>query len=183
MTPGLTQDLHPGDDSIPVLSNVEPIAKNHETKSFDCGTHPSLNDWLHRYALQNQANDSARTYVVHRGSQVVGYYSITAGSIAYESATTRTAKGLAQHPVHVALLARLAVDRTLQGRRLGEALLKDALLRIEKAADILGIRAVLVHAIDENARSFYERYDFEPCPDDPLHLLLLMKDLRRILRR
>jgi GNAT superfamily N-acetyltransferase len=165
------------------LSDVEPIGKSHNAKPFDCGTHPSLNEWLQRYALQNQASDSARTYVVHRESQVVGYYSIAAGSIAYESSAVRATHGLARHPIPVALLARLAVDRSMQRRRLGEALLKDALLRVEKAADILGIRAILVHAIDEHARAFYERYDFEPCPDDRLHLMLLMKDLRRILRR
>lgn len=174
-----------GPDEYPTLlmSAVEPIGKNHDLSRFDCGIHPSLNLWLQRYALQNQANDSARTYVVHASLSVIGYYSITAGSVAHENATSRATQGLARHPIPVALLARLAVDRSIQGRRLGEALLKDALLRIEKAGDILGIRAVLVHAIDERARAFYGRYDFEPCPDDPLHLMLLMKDLRKMLRK
>jgi GNAT superfamily N-acetyltransferase len=163
------------------LSQVEPLSRTHDLTSFDCGTHESLNLWLRRFALQNQANDSARTYVVHRDHVVVGYYSISAGSIARESATPRSAQGLARHPVPIALLGRLAVHREVQGIGLGAALLKDALLRIERAADILGIRAVLVHAIDQKARAFYEKFDFEPCPDDELHLMLLMKDLRRAL--
>jgi GNAT superfamily N-acetyltransferase len=149
---------------------------------FDCGAHESLNMWLRKYALQNQANDSARTYVVHRANIVVGYYSLSAGSISRESATPRSALGLARHPVPIALLGRLAIHREAQGVGLGTALLKDALLRVEHAADILGIRAVLVHAIDQKARAFYEKFDFESCPDDELHLMLLMKHLRRGLR-
>jgi GNAT superfamily N-acetyltransferase len=164
------------------LSQVEPLSGTHDLSRFDCGAHESLNLWLRKYALQNQANDSARTYVVHRANVVVGYYSISAGSVARESATPRSAQGLARHPIPIALLGRLAVDREEQGAGLGSALLKDALVRIEHAADILGIRAVLVHAIDRDARAFYERFDFEPCPGDELHLMLLLKDLRRAMR-
>lgn len=164
------------------LSQVEALSRSHDLSRFDCGAHESLNLWLRKYALQNQASDTARTYVVHRANVVVGYYSISAGSIARESATPRSAQGLARHPVPIALLGRLAVHRDEQGSGLGSALLKDALIRIEHAADILGIRAVLVHAIDPEAKAFYERFDFEPCPDDELHLMLLMKDLRRALR-
>jgi GNAT superfamily N-acetyltransferase len=160
------------------LSQVEPLTRAHDLTSFDCGAHESLNLWLRKFALQNQANDSARTYVVHRANSVVGCYSISAGSIARESATPRSAQGLARHPVPIALLGRLAVHHKEQGHGLGAALLKDALFRIERAADILGIRAVLVHAIDQQARAFYEKFDFEPCPGDELHLMLLMKDLR-----
>lgn len=165
-----------------LLSQVEPLNRTHDLTYFDCGTHESLNLWLRKFALQNEANDRARTYVVHRAKVVVGYYSISAGSIARESATLRSAQGLARDPVPIALLGRLAVHRKEQGLGLGTALLKDALFRIERAADILGIRAVLVHAIDREARAFYEKFDFEPCPDDELHLMLLMKDLRRELR-
>ena len=164
------------------LSPVEPLSRTHDLTHFDCGAHESLNLWLRKYALHNQANDSARTYVVHRANVVVGYYSIAAGSIARESSTPRSAQGLARHPVPIALLGRLAVHGEEQGLGLGRALLKDALIRIERAADILGIRAVLVHAIDREVRTFYEKFDFESCPDDELHLMLLMKDLRRELR-
>jgi GNAT superfamily N-acetyltransferase len=163
------------------LSEVEPLSKVHDVNRFDCGLHASLNLWLQKYALQNQANDSARTYVVHRANAVVGYYTISAGSVARERATARSAQGLANHPMPVSLLARLAVDENEQGHGLGSALLKDALIRIERAGELLGIRAVLVHAIDEEARGFCERFDFEPCPGDVLHLMLLMKDLRRML--
>ena len=164
------------------LSQVEILTKLHDLSQFNCGTHESLNLWLKKYAFQNQANESARTYVVHRANIVVGYYSISAGSISREGATPRAAQGLANHPIPIILLGRLAVDETVQGTGLGKALLKDALIRMERAADILGIRAVLVHAIDDSARAFYERFDFESCPDDPLHLMLLMKDLRKQLK-
>jgi len=165
------------------LSAVEIFGREHETSRFDCGSHESLNVWLKKYALQNQANDSARTYVVHRDGQVVGYYTISAGSIAKESSTVRAAQGLANHPIPISLLARLAVDKVEQGGGLGKALLKDALLRIERAADVLGIRAVLVHAIDTRAKAFYEKFGFEPCPEDELRLMLLMKDIRKRLQR
>jgi GNAT superfamily N-acetyltransferase len=161
------------------LSRVEVLNKQHDLSQFDCGAHESLNIWLKKYALQNQGSESARTYVVHRANAVVGYHSISAGSIAKQSATQRAAQGLANHPIPISLLGRLAVDKEEQGTGLGKALLKDALIRMECAADILGIRAVLVHAIDSRARAFYEKFDFEPCPDDELHLMLLMKDLRR----
>jgi GNAT superfamily N-acetyltransferase len=131
----------------------------------------------------NQAGDAAQTYVVHRGGQAVGYFSLAAGSIAAAEAPARIVKGLPKdRPIPVVLLARLAVDRTEQGTKLGEALLKDALLRIERAADIAGARAVLVHAIDENARKFYEHFGFEATPIDPRTLVLHMKDLRAMMR-
>jgi GNAT superfamily N-acetyltransferase len=146
---------------------------------FDCGVHESLNSWLKKHALQNESNDSARTYVIHRRNVVVGYYAISAGGIAREQATLRAAQGQASHPVPISLIGRLAIDKQEQGRGLGSALLKDALIRIERAAEIIGIRAVLVYAIDEAAREFYDRFDFERCPGDDLHLMLLMKDLRK----
>jgi len=163
----------------PPLSKVEPISESHDVSRFDCGKHQSLNDWLRRFALANEKNESARTYVVHRNGQVVGYYSISAGSVSLEEAPARISKGLARHPIPVILLARLAVDKDERGTGLGKALLKDALRRIAQAADIIGARAVLVHAIDEQARKFYEHFDFEASPVHHLQLMLLMKDLRK----
>ncbi len=128
------------------ISQVEPISELHDASRFDCGGHESLNDWLKRFALANQKNDSARTYVVHRKSFVAGYYSVAAGSVSVEDAPSRISKGLARHPIPVILLARLAVDKDEKGTGLGKALLKDALARIAHAADIVGARAVLVHA-------------------------------------
>jgi len=158
----------------------EKLAKRHDLSQFDCGRE-SLNEWLRKFALMNQAANSAQTYVIHRAGVVVGYYSLTAGSVRKTDVTARVAKGLAGHPIGVIILARLAVDKREQGAGLGKALLKDALLRICAAADIIGARAVLVHALDEDARRFYEKFDFEPSPVDPLQLLLLMKDLKAAL--
>jgi GNAT superfamily N-acetyltransferase len=168
-------------DQRPPLSKVEAISQSHDVSRFDCRKHKSLNDWLKRFALTNQRNESARTYVVHRSGLVVGYYSISAGSVSVEEAPERISKGLAKHPIPVILLARLAVDKGEKGTGLGKALLKDALTRIAQAADIVGARAVSVHAIDEEARSFYQHFDFEPSPVHDLQLMLLTKDLRKAL--
>jgi len=145
--------------------------------SFDCGK-ASLNDWLKRFALANQQSNAARTYVIHRGGRVVAYYSLTAGSVRKEESPARVAKGLASHPIGVILLARLTVDRTEQGQGLGKAFLTDALTRCLEAADTIGARAFLVHALDDEAAAFYAQFGFEPSPLDPNQLLLLMKDLR-----
>jgi GNAT superfamily N-acetyltransferase len=160
------------------LSKVEPLARSHDLSHFDCGAHASLTDWLKRFAWTNQQSETSRTYVVHRVNRVVAYYSIATGSTRREDVPTRVAKGLAHHPVPVILLTRLAVDKTEQGIELGKAILKDALHRIATAADIVGARAVLVHAIDADAAAFYGRFGFEPFPGNDLHLMLLMKDLR-----
>ena len=162
------------------LSAIEKLAAAHDVESFTCGKAP-LDRFLKRFALANQKAESARTYVVCRGSTVIAYYSLAAGAVEHADAPRRVGKGLAQHPVPVMLLARLAVDRTEQGRGLGRALVKDALLRTAAAADIAGIRALLVHAKDDEARAWYEALEFEPSPTDPRHLFLLMKDLRATL--
>jgi GNAT superfamily N-acetyltransferase len=164
------------------LSRVEALSAEHDVSRFNCGTHESLNDWLKRFALLNQKNESARTYVVHRNTSVVGYYSVSAGSVLAEEAPARISKGLARHAIPVILLARLAIDKDEKGTGLGKALLKDALLRIANAADIVGARAVLVHAIDDSARKFYLHFNFEPSPMHELQLMLLMKDLRKTLQ-
>jgi predicted N-acetyltransferase YhbS len=150
--------------------------------AFDCGVE-SLDHWLKRFAYTNQQSDLTTTYVVHRNERVVGYYSLTAGSVSREDAPLRVAKGAPNHPVGVVLLARLAVDESEKGMGLGRALLKDALVRSASAADIIAVRAVLVHALNEEARRFYMRFDFQPSPVHPLHLMLMMKDLRASLRQ
>ncbi len=146
-------------------------------EEFSCGVE-SLDGWLKRFAWVNQQSDLTTTYVAHRAGRVAGYYSLTAGSVSRDDATARVAKGTPNHPIGVVLLARLAVDVSEQGSGLGRALLKDALLRAVSAADIIAARAVLVHALNEDARGFYMRFDFEPSPSHPLHLMLLMKDIR-----
>ena len=159
---------------------IEKLDASHDVSRFDCGKEP-LNRFLQRYALINQKAGSARTYVIlTRNDPPAGYYSLAVGGVEYGSAPSRVRKGLARHPVPVMLLARLAVDRAWQGKGLGRALLKDALLCTVQAADIAGIRALLVHAKDDEARAWYESFDFEPSPTDPYHLFLLMKDIKAI---
>ncbi len=161
----------------------EPIRKltpSDAVQSFDCGD-AALNSFLHRFALVSQQSNSAQTYVCGYGGSVVGFYSLAVGSVDPAAAAPRVIKGVPRYPVPVMILARLAVDLTHQRVGLGRALLKDALGRTAQAADIAGIRALLVHAKDERARNWYLSFDFEPSPSDPLHLFLLMKDLRAAL--
>ena len=163
------------------FSTVRKLAASHDVDAFDCGKEP-LDRFLKLYAFGNQKAGSAQTYVVCRGERrVVGYCSLAVGAVEHAEAPDRVGKGLARHPIPVMLLARLAVDRSEQGKGLGKALLKDALLRTAEAAEIAGIRALLVHAKDDEARTWYETFGFEPGPTDPYHLFLLMKDLRALL--
>lgn len=164
---------------MPPAENLNPpvlLTKDHDRNSFDCGV-PALNDYLKKYALQNQKKYAARTYVATRGNRIVGYYSLAYGSVSLEEAPQRVKSGLPRHPIPVILLARLAVDSTEQGRGLGPALLKDALLRTIQAAEIAGLRAMLVHAKDDPAKRFYEKFGFEPSPVDAYHLFLRLSDI------
>lgn len=166
--------------TTPPLHGPVPLEKNHEVSGFDCGAAP-LNDFLRKHAWHNQQNRSARTYVVLRDDRVVGYYSLAAASVMRDEATVRVAKGLAKHPIPVVLLARLAVDQAEKGQGLGAALLKDALIRSVQEADIIGCRAVLVHAKDQAAQAFYRKFGFESSPIDEFHLFLLIKDIKAVL--
>lgn len=160
----------------------EPVHKLSAADSvefFDCAE-PALNRFLQRYALVNQKADSAQTYACCKNGEVVGFYSLTVGSVAREKAPHRVVKGLARHPVPVMILARLAVDKAHQGKGIGRALLKDALLRTLQVSDIVGIRALIVHAKNDTARQWYTEWEFEPSPTDPLHLFLMLKDLKAI---
>jgi GNAT superfamily N-acetyltransferase len=158
---------------------IEKLRRDHDIAAFDCGE-PHLNDWLLKHALQNQGAGAAQTYVGLVDGLVVGYYSLAAGQVEYGDAPERLRKGLARHPVPIVLLARLAVQKDWQGKRIGRALLRDAVLRTLQAADIAGIRALAVHAKDDEARRYYEQFDFMPSPSDPLHLSVLLKDLRKL---
>lgn len=166
---------------LPPLSGVESLTADHVLTSFDCGK-PPLNDWLLRFALLNQRSDAARTYVIHRRGQVAGYHSLAAGSVRKDESPARIAKGLANHPIGIILLARLAVDKNAQGAGLGKALLADALARANQAAEVIGARALLVHALDDEAAAFYAKFGFEHSPLDPKQLMLLMKDVRAAIR-
>ena len=163
-----------------VYDPVRKLTTADRVDELDCAQ-PALNQFLQRYALVNQKANSAQTYVCCQADRVVGFYSLAAGSADPESVPPRVMKGLARHPVPVLILARLTVDQSHQGKGLGKALLKDALLRTAQAADIVGIRCLLVHAKDEAARQWYTAWDFEPSPTDPYHLFLMLKDLKALL--
>ncbi len=155
------------------------LSRHHFCDGFDCGNF-GLNEWLQRYALPNQQSNAAKTFVVCQGDQVIGYYSLAVGAVDYAGAPARIRKGLARHPIPVMVLARLAVDIRHQGKKIGRGLLRDACLRTLQAAEIAGIRALFVHAKDERMRTFYERFGFEPSPVHPLQLMLLIKDIKKI---
>ncbi len=158
------------------------LTKDHDRNSFDCGV-VALNNYIKKYALQNQKKHAARTYVATRGNRIVGYYSLAYGSVSLEEAPQSVKSRLPRHPIPVILLARLAVDSTEQSSGLGAALLKDALLRTIQAAEIAGLRAMLVHAKDDAARRFYEKFGFEPSPIDAYHLFLRLSDILAGLRQ
>ena len=160
----------------PLRSGTFPIVKSFDFSAFDCGV-PALNDYLKKFALQNHANRSAKTFVALRENRVVGYYTLAMATAERDSTPERVAKGLARHPVPLALIARLAVDQSEKGCGLGRALLKDAFLRVLRAAAELGCRAVIVHAKDDVAKAFYEKCGFVPSPIEPLNLYLLIKDI------
>ena len=163
----------------------EPLGKHHHLDELQCGE-AALDEWLKRHARDAQASDSARVFVatLEDGGTVVGYFAIAAAQVAPEDATARALKGQPQaRPVPTILLARLAVDQNHQGMGLGRSLLQDVLLRCADAADAIGARVLLVHAKHEAAKAWYMQFGFEQSPTDPLHLLMLLKDVRAFLHR
>lgn len=160
--------------------SIRKLAASDNVEVFDSGQ-PALNQYLQRFALTNQKANSAQTYVCCQDGVVVGFYSLAVGSVEPKNAAPRVLKGMARHPAPVMILARLAVDLKHQRVGLGRALLRDALLRTTQAADIAGIRALLVHAKDDAARQWYLNWEFEPSETDSFHLFLLLKDLKAIL--
>ena len=157
---------------------IEKLSRLHAVDAFDCGQ-PVLNRFLSRFAWANQQARAAQTYVGLNDEAVAGFYTLVVGEVRGEDAPDRLTKGLARHPVPLMLLARLGVGLAWQGRGIGGGLLKDAMRRTVAAADIAGIRAMAVHAMDDQARNFYQHFDFIDAPTDPLHLFILVKDLRR----
>lgn len=164
---------------MPRFSDPEPLGGEHQLAGFNCGVN-AMDAWLVRYAGQAAGVGSARTYVIvdRDQSRVVGYHALTAASIGHETATARVRKGMPRYPIPGVLLARLAVDRSVQGLGLGAFLLRDAMTRAFAASEEIGARVLLVHAIDERARQFYERFGFEPSPVGDLNLQLPIKDIR-----
>ena len=157
----------------------ELLAADHDIADFDCGR-PVLDDWLRRRALANQSAGASRTYVVCEGRRVVGYYSLATGSVAHAESPGRIRRNMPD-PIPVMVLRRLAMDRRAQGRGLGLALLQDAIMRTLTAAQIAGIRALLVHALDADAARFYSRRGFLDSTMDPLTLMLPLAAARKAL--
>lgn len=143
----------------------------HSLTAFNSGV-ATLDDWLRRHALANQFSGASRIYVVATsGNRVVGYYALASGALAHTDAPGRIKRNMPD-PIPIALLGRLAVDRSTQGTGLGVAMLQDAVLRVQQAASIMGIRGILVHAISDEARAFYEHHGFIPSATNPLMLIL-----------
>lgn len=167
-----------GEDTL-----VGPIVleKSHNCDGFSCGE-PALDEYLKRYALNQQKRGAGRTYVGLRGSRVVGYYTLALRQLQPENTTEAVRAGYGNYPVPVVLLARLATDNSEKGKGIGSGLLKHAMLNVVKIADIVGVRAMYVEAKHEAASRFYERYGFEPGPGDPLKLFMTVKTLRHNFR-
>lgn len=159
------------------LGPPEPLAASHRLDDFACGE-AVLDDWLQRRALSNQASGATRTFVVAvEDGQVRGYYAMAAGAVAHQLVTSGVRRNMPD-PVPVMVLARLAVDRRAQGLHLGAALLQDAVNRAVAVSQNAGVRALLVHALHEKARQFYEHYGFQPSPTHPLTLMLRLSSVK-----
>jgi GNAT superfamily N-acetyltransferase len=154
----------------------EPLSDHHRIEDFSSGG-KSLDDWLRRRARANQASGATRTYVVCEEEKVAGFYALASGAITVESVPGRFRRNMPD-PIPVAVLARLAVDRAYQSRGLGRAMFRDAARRVANAADAIGIRGIVVHAISEEARSFYLALGFDPCPREPMTLVATLSDIR-----
>lgn len=161
------------------LSRPEPLSDLHELNDFFCGV-GSLDDWLKRRARPNQVSGASRTFVVAANHQVVGYYALASGAIAVDSGVGRFRRNMPD-PIPVAVLGRLAIDRSQQGRGLGRALFRDCALRVSHAADAIGIRGIVVHAISDQAKAFYLALGFDPSPSEPMTLMVTLGDVRRLL--
>lgn len=161
------------------FSAPERLTAFHNVSQFDCGE-PVLDTWLKRRALQNEESGASRTYVVRAENEVAGYYALATGAIAHAGAAGRVKRNMPD-PVPVLIIGRLAIASKFQGRGIGEALLRDAVLRTLQAAEIAGIRAILVHAISERAKVFYEKYGFVPSPANPMMLMINVNEAAKIL--
>jgi GNAT superfamily N-acetyltransferase len=167
--------------SAAALSAPEHLTSDHDVSAFDCSV-PELDTWLKRRALQNEVSRASRTFVVTMGGRVVGYYALATGAVSQEEATGRVRRNMPE-PIPVMVLGRLAVDREHQGTGLGSALLRDALLRTLSAAEIAGIRAILLHAVSEDAKRFYTKHGFAESPIDPMTMMITLADVEKALGR
>jgi GNAT superfamily N-acetyltransferase len=163
------------------LQPPEPLADGHDIGDFSSGE-ATLDDWLRRRARANQVSGATRTYVVCDQNRVIAYYALASGAVTVESAPGRFRRNMPD-PIPVAVLARLAVDRNWQRQSIGRALFRDAAMRVAQAADAIGIRGVVVHALSEDVRNFYLALGFEPSPRQPMTPMVTLADVRAALGR
>jgi len=157
--------------------HIEKLHRTHAVEQFTCAQ-PELDRFLIRHALQAQQANSSQTYVAVSENEVVGFYTIVAGEVQHAQAPERVVKGMPRHPIPLLVLARLAVHSKAQGRGIGAGLLLDALGRTLQVADVIGVRALAVHAKDDRAVAFYRHFGFTPSPTDARHLFMIIKDIR-----
>lgn len=157
------------------LTPPEPLQVSHRLGEFDCGI-TELNVWLHQRALANQDSGASRTFVIHREQKVIGYYSLASGALALKEAPGRLRRNMPD-PIPMIILGRLAVVSIYHGYGLGRGLLKDALLRTYQAGKLIGVRGMLVHALNAEAKAFYESSGFSPLLNDTMILYILLKDI------
>lgn len=162
------------------LAAPEPLNPQHDVAQFQSGVE-SLDDWLKRRALKNQANGASRTFVACDSSRVLAYYALASSAVTTAAAPGRFRRNM-PNPIPVVVLGRLAIDRSLQGQGIGRALVQDAGRRVIQAADAIGARGLLVHALSADAMAFYERMGFEPSPLDPMTLMVTLADLQAAMR-
>lgn len=161
------------------LSRPEPLADHHNSENFASGE-VTLDDWLRRRARANQLSGASRTFVVSEDNRVVGYYALASGAVTSDVVPGRFRRNMPDS-IPVVILGRLAVDRAWQGRNLGRGLFRDAAQRVVRAANTIGVRGILVHAISERARNFYLALGFDECPGQPMMLVVTLSDLRAAL--
>lgn len=161
------------------LAAPEPLAAHHDVTMFTSGVE-TLDTWLKRRAMKNQISGASRTFVVCEDARVMAYYALASGAVAVDAASGRFRRNMPD-PVPVVVLGRLAVDQSLQGKGIGRALVQDAARRVLNAADAIGIRGILVHALSEEAKAFYVRVGFDPSPLDPMILMVTLADLQAVL--
>jgi len=172
-------------NSFPIPGDGSPLAppvrltEDHIHSGFDCG-YSILNEWLQKRALRNVRDGACRTFVVCRGDIVVGYFGLAVGSVLHSIATGKVRRNMPD-PVPVMILGRLAVDKRWSGQGIGSGMLRDAILKTIEASEYAGIRALLVHAIDEEAQRFYEKWNFQPSQVEPLTLMITLQDARKAL--
>jgi GNAT superfamily N-acetyltransferase len=168
-----------GVDAPRRLTAPEPLSSHHGVNIFDCGI-ATLDAWLRQRARPNEAAGASRTFVICEGDRLVGYYSLAAASIMHSYATGKAKRNMPD-PVPAVLIGRFALDKAWQGSGHGISLLQDAVLRVVGAAETVGVRAILVHAMSEDAKIFYKRFGFRPSPVDPMTLMITVEEARRMI--